>query len=434
MRKLFAIALCALLAAISAEATTYYADSARPNNNGNGRSAKTAKKTIQAAINAAKDGDTILVQPGKYGRIRTNNKRITIKSTGGKGKTVIVSGVDNGGDGLLTADLAAWSKNVTAFQPYWNSQWWTCCWKIQGHTATTLQGFTLRPTSENRSDGSLWYFHMAAAIAGGTAKNCTFELFEGTWRYYAFPSANVPGKLQCTAAWPTFLKTKLVDCVVSDCSAYHEMSKRNGVTETPTSSTLAEGATFVRSRITRCQGAEGGVYEHCKLRHSEFANCLIHGNYQPEFLSCTLGNCTVAANNVARLGGTKAYNTLFHRVPASQFKAAKKNTFVNCYNGSAPGFADLGNPREWLFGTDQYVSGDFIDWWTWRWDRGLKVWLQEVDPATGYRAADYHLTKGSPCLGKGSHKAAAKKLYGTRDLDGRNRIHGARIDIGCYEY
>ena len=78
----FAAALCALFA-VQAEARTLYVDARRPNNKGNGLKLSTAKKTIQAAINIAKAGDTILVSPGSYAPIKTSNKKIATVSSSG---------------------------------------------------------------------------------------------------------------------------------------------------------------------------------------------------------------------------------------------------------------------------------------------------------------------------------------------------------------
>ena len=67
---------------------------------------------------------------------------------------------------------------------------------------------------------------------------------------------------------------------------------------------------------------------------------------------------------------------------------AKKNKLTNCYKGKAPKFVP----------------------------------------------ADYHLAKGSPCINKGTKAASVKKLFGKKDLDGKKRIKGKSVDIGCYEY
>ena len=55
------------LGVLSAQSATYYVDCNRPDNTGDGLSWATAKRTIQAAVNAAASGDTIRVGPGTYG-------------------------------------------------------------------------------------------------------------------------------------------------------------------------------------------------------------------------------------------------------------------------------------------------------------------------------------------------------------------------------
>ena len=49
-------------------AQTIYVDAARPDDSGNGLSWNEAKQTIQAAVNLAVDGDTVLVTNGVYDR------------------------------------------------------------------------------------------------------------------------------------------------------------------------------------------------------------------------------------------------------------------------------------------------------------------------------------------------------------------------------
>jgi hypothetical protein len=49
--------------------------------------------TIQAAINASVDGDTVIVAPGTYSElVRLNGKAITLRSESGAGKTIIDGG------------------------------------------------------------------------------------------------------------------------------------------------------------------------------------------------------------------------------------------------------------------------------------------------------------------------------------------------------
>jgi hypothetical protein len=84
------------------QAAVYYVDCDRPDNTGDGLSWATAKRTIQAAIDVATNGDTIRVGPGTYGEgttptpdsiIRSRvvcEKAIVIESTGGAEATIIL--------------------------------------------------------------------------------------------------------------------------------------------------------------------------------------------------------------------------------------------------------------------------------------------------------------------------------------------------------
>ena len=430
MKKVFAILLGLAFATGAAEAKTYYVNAARPNNNGNGLQASTAKKTIQAAINIAKDGDTILVQPGKYPRIRTNNKRIIIKSVEGHRYTAILSGEDKTAEGLIVADLAAWSKNVTARHRWWGETW-TCCWKIKGYSATTIQGFKIRPTSFNNSAGELWYFESAAAIAGGTAKNCSFEHCGGVWRYLAFESS---GKLECTAAWPTFLKAKLGACKIVDCVGMGEWYKKQGGTTaaTPSSGILADSSLFNRCIIKQSGSSfsstrNGGLPETCNFLKSKFANCLFIRNWRPWFNTCMIGNCTVAGNYGTKLSGCTAFNTVFSGVSTSQFTVAKKNRVNQCHLAGTPGFVRSPISRSWT-ADDEGAFVGYADE-SWYWDRTLRLWMLKDT-----ENADYHLRQGSPCINKGALTAPRKKLVGSYDLAGKKRVFGKSIDMGCYEY
>ncbi len=64
------LAVCLLAALVActaaAQAATFYVDAARPDDSGNGLSWDTAKKTVQAGINAAASGDAVWVKAGTY--------------------------------------------------------------------------------------------------------------------------------------------------------------------------------------------------------------------------------------------------------------------------------------------------------------------------------------------------------------------------------
>ncbi len=120
-------------------AGTLYADASRPDDSGDGFSWGTAKRTLQAAVDASADNDTVLAAPGVYAegaRVTPNEKTvgyllnrvavtnaITLASSGGAAATVILGAFDAG-----SGDLYGRGSNAVR-----------CVYLGKG----TLQGFTL---------------------------------------------------------------------------------------------------------------------------------------------------------------------------------------------------------------------------------------------------------------------------------------------------
>jgi hypothetical protein len=179
-----------------------------------------------------------------------------------------------------------------------------------------------------------------------------------------------------SAKW-TFYKAKLTACVLDGC--YRD----------------TRGNFITGSTLNRCKVLGHDYRDSGKITSSQLFNTQITETKSAALSSCVLANCTVADNSRFSMKSTQAYNTVFHKVSDSQFKKSKKNALKNCYKGKTPKF---------------------------------------VATATDTQYGDYHLAKGSPCIDKGTKAAAAKKLYGSKDLDGRKRVRGKSVDIGCYEY
>lgn len=95
MLKKCLVGFAFLLCSLAVRAAVFHVDCNRPDNTGDGLSWATAKRTIQAAVNAAASGDTIRVGPGTYGAGTTVTpsgtlmnrvvctKNVTIESTDG---------------------------------------------------------------------------------------------------------------------------------------------------------------------------------------------------------------------------------------------------------------------------------------------------------------------------------------------------------------
>ncbi len=133
-----AVALCA--AALQAATNTYYV-ATNGNDLATGTSVSTPLKTIQAGVNKAAAGDTVLVLPGTYSSGYTTptsssktrvaiTKAITVRSTRGAALTTIVGG----------------QHNITNAQPF-GANSIRCVYM----TAGTLDGFTLRDGFANAS-------------------------------------------------------------------------------------------------------------------------------------------------------------------------------------------------------------------------------------------------------------------------------------------
>jgi hypothetical protein len=86
------------LGVLSAQSATYHVDCNRPDNAGDGLSWATAKRTIQAAVNAAASGDTIRVGPGTYGEGTTVTPSGTLMNRVVCTKNVTIESTDGGGD------------------------------------------------------------------------------------------------------------------------------------------------------------------------------------------------------------------------------------------------------------------------------------------------------------------------------------------------
>ncbi len=195
-----AAALCALVS-VQGEARTLYVNAKRPNNKGNGLKVKTAKKTIQAAINIAKKGDTIVVYPGSYTPISTKNKKITIKAKSGSSKTTILYR----GSGNALAKLgAAWTTVhkghyvESGGYRYWVDGWRESSAPVTKGNKTTLSGFTL--------DGGNQYPDIG--VSGGTLQSCIVKNFsyayKGLFRYANLKRCQVINNQDCTSEDSTF--------------------------------------------------------------------------------------------------------------------------------------------------------------------------------------------------------------------------------------
>ena len=322
MKRLLALALCALFAC-QAEARTLYVDAKRPNNKGNALSAKKAKKTLQAAINIAKKGDTIVVYPGTYAPIKTNNKKIAIKSARGQKKTKIVKGT-NTGESIALAQLGKTTSFVdTAWGIYpsksgFIGSYWTTSGGYYGVKKVTKSSYPLSAGQATRLtgfllDGMKRDGERVVGVSGGTVASCTIQrlgaaiLHRGTITTgYGDSYGTYPYSYTSYTDVRAAHGSKLLDCTVK--SNLGPLGSDGG---------LLSQCTVSRTRITGNSTQEyygkGALASDCTFDNSLLAGNTCKGT---AIASSTFLNCTIANN------------TMSHS--AAGIPLAEKSRFDNC--------------------------------------------------------------------------------------------------------
>ena len=91
MRKIMVMMMGLVMCA--ANATTFYVGPS--GNHGDGKSWETAKRSIQTAVDIARDGDEIVVSNGVYTSFKVEGKTVTIRSVNGAEHTIVDGGKRN---------------------------------------------------------------------------------------------------------------------------------------------------------------------------------------------------------------------------------------------------------------------------------------------------------------------------------------------------
>jgi predicted outer membrane repeat protein len=148
-------------------------------------------------------------------------------------------------------------------------------------------------------------------------------------------------------------------------------------------------------------------------------------------------NCTIAGNVASKSAGAiycyKSSNmTLNNTILWSDTAVRASEVLVG--NSGAPtsikvSYCDIQNPGENVV----CDSGCTVDWG--RGNIDLDPCFAKIGSisATGIRTgSDYHLRSGSPCINAGDPAFVAGS--DETDIDGNPRLSGTRVDIGAYEY
>ena len=389
-----AIAL-ATTASLSAQAATYYVNASRPDDSGSGLSESAAKKSIKAAVNAAKAaaGDhLILVKPGTYTgadnrEIEFGGKNIQLRSTAGAATTII--------------DLAQSGRFL-----YLHNN--------ETKVGSSLEGFTIQ--NGNYSSGTA----LTLSSAGLTIKNCIFKDNRYTGGGAVSTSGGDIDIVGCkfinnsqasSGGYPGGGPTSGGALISNNGTVSVTGSEFIGNTGYNGGAILSYGASFTirQSRFSgnTATGYGGALYV---MQASSTAPVTILEN------SLFTGNTAASAGGFAQLNGTVTIKNC--------------TIYDNITNGTSSSSVDLAlNSNMSLYNT--ILIGKFS---------GTPGTIQNCcTNATVTGAGNLNvdpqltpvgwLTASSPCINAGSNANAASP-----DLAGQARPQGGTVDIGCYEW
>ena len=316
----FCVSVGTLLVAANAWAATWHVNGSSGANGNSGRDASSAKATIQAAIDAAVAGDTILVAPGTYDAIDTQGKDITIRSTDGAEKTKIAAktGRRLGPDNNITAALLISDETNGqigdaedeggSYRYDVVDEWKT--WTPADLPSSTLEGFTVE-LNGNVDD---------VGIVGGRIRNCRLACAETVKRFNLVQVAVIENSLITAGDLGVWIDEygnedgdveALSDCILRNCTVY-------------TGSMLCSS----QMENTIVYGRNGKVYLDEGENRPTLANCVFYG-----------------VKRVSGRTGVKVADPKFVDAANGDFRLKKGSPCID-KGGTAYGTTDLArNPR-----------------------------------------------------------------------------------------
>jgi parallel beta-helix repeat protein len=371
--------------------------------------------TIQSAINAASDGDTVLVADGiYYENINFNGKAITVRSVNGASATII----DGGGNG-----------SVVVF--------------TSGETsASVLNGFTLQNGSGTYNyGGGIYISNSSPTITNCIISGNTVSL-DGGGIYLTGSSTSA-----------TIENTTISSNIARFGGG---ISLRNSATVTITSSTISSNTANVydgggihlngstvniyKSIISGNTARYGGGIAAENGATTMIKNTIISGNSaQGQSYSdgggiyntsstLTIINSTISGNKAVRYGGGLQQRYVEATVVNTIFwgNSASTNNEINLSNG----------------GTVNATYSDIQGGWAGTGNIDADPLFVNQRPAfeAPTTAGDYHITSGSPCIDTGTNTGLSDDIDGdSRPQDGDGlgagtTGDGSDYDIGSDEY
>ena len=384
------------------------------------------QSTIQAGIDAAVDGDIVLLAGGTYtgvGNYDVNfsGKSITLKSA-------------NRPDCIIDCQ-----QNGRGFS-------------LDSGETVTFEGLTVKNGDAGDSEGGGIYangsgiiivdcvFDGNSASSGGAVNSSNYSSSSFTNCTFTANSASSGGAVYSSASSSSFTNCTFTANSASSGGAvnsysYYSSSSFANCTFTANSASSKGGAVYSYyysssfSSFTNCTftansaSSEGGVVyssSYDSSSFSSFINCTFTANnassggavyYFSYDSASSFINCTFATNSASSQGGV-----IWCNIPLDQEVPI---TLKNCilWDNTAPEGAEI-HEQEPLIITYSNIQGDHAG-----------TGNIDVDPLFVNTDNDFHLQYNSPCIDTGTDDGAPAD-----DLDGYLRPIGTGYDMGAYEY
>lgn len=371
--------------------------------------------TIQAAIAAAVNGDTVLVAPGTYaGPVNFLGKAITVRSSAGPFVTTISGGAGGRVVRFVTGEGRASvleGFTVTGGTPTGGSDGGgvTC-----GSTGPTLRDCRITGNVASTNGGGFSYSDLGAGSAppvGPLLVGCTIS-----GNSIATPLMTIAGGggIRCQGGLPpffppSFVPVEFVDCTVSGNTAF-----------VAGGGALCQGVTAIFRRSTIRQNSAIGT-SGVDLRDSFglFQDCVVasNGTAGPGILTSPNSSAATLLLNVTN-------STIWGHAGGALSAAAGTSATVSnsvFWSNGASSISGSGS----IAATSSDIQGGTGQPWFGAGCIALDPML--ADPAAG----DFHLLFGSPCRDAGS---AAAPFISTSDFEGDPRASGPGPDMGADEF
>jgi predicted outer membrane repeat protein len=337
--------------------------------------------TIQAAINAANNGDIVELQPGTY--TGDGNRDISFL-----GKAITVQSIDPNDPCVVEATVIDCNGNSDNYHHR------GFLFDSGEGSDSVLSGLTI--TNGYFSDGGAIYCYNHSSP---TISNCVIRSNYVTWK---------GGGIACYGSSPT-----IRHCTITDNQAAMHgggiCSSKIAGQGYPLTEPILINCTFIGNSAS-FDG--GGMYNYYST--SVLTNCMFIANVAGDdgggmanpSSNSTIKNCTFSSNSAVDKGGAINYGTsiISHSIfwsdtAGNGSEISDRHTIV--YSNVQGGVLGEGN-----------IDADPCF----------------VDPAIG----DYHLLANSPCIGAGDINFIPQSDH--VDIDGEPRVMGNRVDMGADEF